>query len=199
MKLVIYILFLIIDGNFECTDNNIEINGDLYSLTSLINAESSKTVYNNNIFTINGNLSYLYGGYEFLNNTVTINSEFGKLNNYSQAIFNYSNWQLLKDINIDNNKIYLNCKEDNDVMFFIFYNGKINGHNINIENNLIEFNTDKIHKLIHLQNITDGEQQNVYINNNTISCFKKILFYNNTVNPIVHFDGKEITTNTTLE
>ena len=199
MKLVIYILFLAIDGNFECTDNNIEINGDLYSLTPLSDAETSKTVYNNNIFTINGNLSYLYEGYEFLNNTVTINSEFGKLNNYSQAIFNYSNKQLLKDINIDNNKIYLNCKEDNDVMFFFFYNGKINGHNINIKNNLIEFNTDKIHKLIYLQNITDGEQQNVYINNNTISCFKRISFYNNTVNPIVHFDGKEITTSTTLE
>ena len=199
MKQATYILFSIINGNFECTDNNIEINGDLYSLTNLSDTESSKTAYNNNIFTINGNLSYLYGGYEFLNNTVTINSEFGKLDNYSQAIFNYSNRQLLKDINIDNNKIYLNCKEDNDVIFFFFYNGKINGHNINIGNNLIEFSTDKVHELIHLQNIADEEQQNVYIDNNTISCFKKIRFYQNTINHIVYFNGKEITTDTTLE
>ena len=77
---------------------------------------------------------------------------------------------------------------------------KINNVNVSITNNTIKVENQKnIQKLVYLNNLQDSYQQKIIFDNNTCDNFIFLQFDNNVLNHVVIINGKEITTNTTLE
>ena len=183
----------------EYKSNNLKINGNINSLMYLNNDQYSNTNFVDNNININGNIAFLYEGYEFSGNDVKINGEVGGIGNQSKVLFRYYSKILYGDVNINNNKIYIKNQGNINLPFLFLYNSKINGYSINLTNNDINYDTTGIGTLTHIQNMLDERQQKININDNDIIGYKQVYFLNNIINPIVIFNGREITTNTVLE
>ena len=187
-------------SNIEYSYNDIMINGNLTALSGAIGSKYNHTKLINNNITINGNLSYLYEGYEFSGNTVNINGLFGTLGDgLSNILFGCSGGTLYGDVNINNNIININNQGETSLSaFFLAVSSKLNGYSIYLNNNNINYNTAESKVFIQTQEIHDTDIQKIYANNNVITGFKKIVFYQNEVNPILYINSLEVTNNTTL-
>ena len=187
-------------SNIEYSYNDIMINGNLTALSGAIGSKYNHTKLINNNITINGNLSYLYEGYEFSGNTVNINGLFGTLGDgLSNILFGCSGGTLYGDVNINNNIININNQGETSLSaFFLAFSSKLNGYSIYLNNNNINYNTAESKVFIQTQEIHDTDIQKIYANNNVITGFKKIVFYQNEVNPIIFINSLEVTNDTTL-
>lgn len=164
-------------------------NSEQYSVPEIIDNE----------ILINGNgLVYqlIGGATSIIGNTIKINGS------SPNSIIQYSDI-ITEDINISSNHIIIsdsNLWEENSKSFINFAKAKINNVNVNVINNVIETeNQENTQRLVYLNNLQDTSIQKIIMNNNQFGQFKFLNFLNNNLKHVIIVNGKEITTNTTLE
>ena len=191
--------------NQNYIENEILINGNLNNIKNLANnsGENDNSVFNRNNVTINKKLLFLYQGYNFCENNITINNELGDSSQATPALFGYYANNITQDIKIEKNNITINNTENwtnNYMNLFFFYKVSLNNHSVSISANSIKADgITTVQNLINLVSINDIQQQKIYLNNNNCENFKQITFSSNSINPVVVVNGIEITTNTILE
>ena len=190
-----------ISGKITLENNKIDITSNyLKTFTDNDNAiEYGVPQIINNQITINSDLEYkLTGGStRITGNTINLN---GKSPN---TLFGYGEYVMSDNIDISNNMITLsdsNLWGENSKTFVQFALTQINNVNVSITNNTIKVeNQQNIQRLVYLNNLQDSYQQKIVFDNNNFDNFKFLQLGNNVLKHIVIVNGKEITTNTTLE
>ncbi len=181
--------------NAEFYNNIIDINIDLVSLSA-----DRGNIFKDNIINLNSDINFLYDGYEFTNNNVNINGEIGKIIDSTPVIFRFYSKTINNNINITNNNISINCKETSPLAIFFMYKSYINGWNIDFSDNIINSAIQRDNQeLMHLQLLEDANSQKIYLNNTNSRDYKKIVFYENNVNPIVMVNDRKITSSKKVE
>ena len=80
------------------------------------------------------------------------------------------------------------------------YKSYINGWNIDFSDNIINSAIQRDNQeLMHLQLLEDANSQKIYLNNTNSRDYKKIVFYENNVNPIVMVNDRKITSSKKVE
>lgn len=188
--------------NENYKENKITINGKLDSLKYVNNGKNDDSIFQKNNVTINTKLLFLYQGYDFCENNITMNNGLGNPTKAGPAIFGYYGNNISSDIKIKNNTIIIkntNEWQDNYIQMLNFYNGYINDHMIIIADNSIKTDSNTtVQNLINLVKINDEKRQKINFENNNYGIFKQIRFSNNNAGPIVIVDGKEISNMTIL-
>lgn len=181
--------------NTEFYNNIIDINIGIVSLSN-----DKGNAFRNNIINLNSDINFLYDGYEFINNTVNINGEIGKIIKSTPTIFRFYSKAVNNNIKITDNKISINCKNSYPISIYFIYNSNLNNYEVDFSNNIINTNIKiKQQELIHLQSLLDLTQQRIYLNNSRNDDYNKIVFYENTINPIIIANEKKFTSSKKID
>ena len=179
-------------------NNKITINGKIQALQTLDSGEQkNNTKFDSNTIIVNTNIRWLYSGYYFCNNTVELNEGF--LDDI-RTIFRAS-FTMKKNMEISNNIINLknNNYDEKSVRFLYCLGNTFNNYSISLNKNKILTDSNVEQMFIFMFYITDTQPQTVLCKDNSYANFKRINFYGNSAQHIVNFDGKEITSTTSLE
>ena len=179
-------------------NNKITINGKIQALQTLDSGEQkNNTKFDSNTIIVNTNIRWLYSGYYFCNNTVELNEGF--LDDI-RTIFRVS-FTMKKNMEISNNIINLknNNYDEKSVRFLYCLSNTFNNYSISLNKNKILTDSNVEQMFIFMFYITDTQPQTVFCKDNSYANFKRIGFYGNSAQHIVNFDGKEITSTTSLE